>query len=88
MQTSTKLVPREIDKMITYGRIYKMKKLLGIVVLGLLWCNVSFAETKRPELNKDYVYSDLNLNILKYNWKIDKVRSTSEADIYILKKNK
>jgi len=29
--------------MITYGRIYKMKKLLGIVVLGLLWCNVGFA---------------------------------------------
>ena len=23
-----------------------MKKLLGIVVLGLLWCNVGFAETK------------------------------------------
>ena len=36
MQTSTRLVPREIDKMITYGKIYKMKKLLGIVVLGLL----------------------------------------------------
>ena len=27
MQTSTRLVPREIDKTITYGRIYKMKKL-------------------------------------------------------------
>ena len=23
-----------------------MKKLLGIVVLGLLWCNISFAVTK------------------------------------------
>ena len=65
-----------------------MKKLLGILVLGLLWCNVGFAETKRPELDKDYVSRDLNLNILKYNWKIDKVRSTSEADIYILKKDK
>ena len=32
--------------MITYGRIYKMKKLLGIVVLGLFWCNVGFAEWK------------------------------------------
>ena len=32
VQTSTKLVPGEIDKMITYGRIYKMKKLLGIVI--------------------------------------------------------
>ena len=27
MQTSTRLVPREIDKTIIYGRIYKMKKL-------------------------------------------------------------
>ena len=27
MQTSTKLVPGEIDNVITYGRIYKMKKL-------------------------------------------------------------
>ena len=53
-----------------------------------MWCNVGVAETKRPELNKDYVRNDLNLNILKYNWKIDKVRSTSEADIYILKKDK
>ena len=44
MQTSTKLVPGEIDKMITYGRIYKMKKLLGILVLGLLWCNVGSAK--------------------------------------------
>ena len=23
-----------------------MKKLLGIVILGLLWCNVGFAETR------------------------------------------
>ena len=65
-----------------------MKKLVAILFLGLLWCNVGFAETKRPERNKDYIYNDLNLNILKYNWKIDKVRSTSEADIYILKKDK
>ena len=65
-----------------------MKKLSLYVFLGLLWCNVGVAETKRPELNKDYVRNDLNLNILKYNWKIDKVRSTSEADIYILKKDK
>ena len=36
-ETQLKINPkksREIDKMITYGRIYKMKKLLGIVVLG------------------------------------------------------
>jgi len=65
-----------------------MKKLLMYVLLVLMVCNVGFAETKRPELDKDYVSRDLNLNILKYNWKIDKVRSTSEADIYILKKDK
>ena len=65
-----------------------MKKLSLYIFLVLMWCNVGVAETKRPELNKDYVRNDLNLNILKYNWKIDKVRSTSEADIYILKKDK
>jgi len=27
-----------------------MKKLLGMVVLGLLWCNVSFAEVKVLEM--------------------------------------
>jgi len=32
--TGTRLVHGEIDKTITYGRIYKMKKLLGILVLG------------------------------------------------------
>ena len=68
--------------------ITKMKKLSLYVLLVLMVCNVVFAETKRPELDKDYVSRDLNLNILKYNWKIDKVRSTSEADIYILKKDK
>ena len=36
MQSWTRLGHREIDNMIAYGRIYKMKKLLGIVVLGLL----------------------------------------------------
>ena len=65
-----------------------MKKLLGILVLGLLWCSVGIAEIKAPKPNQDYSDRDLNLNILKYNWKIDKVRSTNEADIYILKKDK
>ena len=65
-----------------------MKKAIVIIVLGLLWCNVGFAETQRPELDKDYVKRDLNLNIIKHNWKIDKVRSTNESDIYILKKDK
>ncbi len=43
-----------------------MKKLLGILVLGLLLCNIGFAEEiKRPE----YSYSSFNYNILKYKWK-------------------
>ena len=29
-----------------------MKKLLGILVLGLLWCNVGFAESVNKRLNK------------------------------------
>ena len=43
-----------------------MKKLLMIIVLGLLWCNVGFAETKRPELDKDYVSRDLLEDLLEY----------------------
>ena len=29
-----------------------MKKLLGIVVLGLLWCNASFAETAKEQASR------------------------------------
>ncbi len=29
-----------------------MKKLLGILVLGLLWCNLGFAESRFGELTK------------------------------------
>ena len=31
-----------------------MKKLLGIVVLGLLWCNVGVAETMNEPLDDNY----------------------------------
>ena len=38
-----------------------MKKLLGIVVLGLLWCNINLADEKpgrffedQPDVNDDY----------------------------------
>ena len=34
----------------------------------------------------DYSKTSLNLNITKYDWKIDKLRSTSTTDIYYLKK--
>ena len=43
MQTGARLEHREIDKTITYGRIYKMKKLLSILVLGLLFCSSGFS---------------------------------------------
>jgi len=51
-----------------------MKKLLGIVVLGLLWCNVGVAESfceKYPEndICKKKLYSPLN-DLLKDGYKI------------------
>ena len=45
--------------MTIYVRIYKMKKLLGILVQGLLWSNVGFAEK-------------VNLNKLKFSKDITK----------------
>ena len=33
-----------------------MKKLLGIVVLGLLWCNVGNAEINEPGTDKKCLY--------------------------------
>ena len=54
-----------------------MKKLLGIVVLGLLWCNVGFAECtkiQKPDLTSlnwtlvdETIYENINLGIgLRY----------------------
>ena len=64
-----------------------MKKLLGIVVLGLLWCNVGFADDKKElKALKDYSW-DLNDNIINFGWKIKSKRNTSKYDIYILTKN-
>ena len=37
-----------------------MKKLLEIVVLGLMWCNISFAETIE-EKRSHYIYNNLSL---------------------------
>ena len=49
MHTVVKLADRNAD---TERIELNMKKLLGIVVLGLLWCNVGFADdqAKRKEL--------------------------------------
>ena len=46
-----------------------MKKLLGIVVLGLLWCNFSSAEFKLPnqdysEIKSVYSYGDKKLIVV------------------------
>ena len=60
-----------------------MNKFLGIVVLGLLWCSITYAEESRPK----YSYS-LNKNIIEHGWKIKSKRFTSEKDIYTLTKDK
>ena len=41
-----------------------MKKLLGIVVLGLLWCDVGFAEVLTWECGKSE-------NLKWINWQLD-----------------
>ena len=64
-----------------------MKKLFLYIFLGLLWCNVGFAEDKKElKWGTDYS-SDLNGNILNYGWKIKSVRKTNDKEIYILNKN-
>ena len=64
-----------------------MKKLFLYIFLGLLWCNVGFAEDKKElKWSKDYSHK-LNDNIINYGWKIKSVRKTNKFDIYILNKN-
>ena len=56
-----------------------MKKLLGIVVLGLMWCNVGFAESDYEKAKAEaeealkeqpnYSAGSLNWSIKKYKWK-------------------
>ena len=64
-----------------------MKKLFLYIFLGLLCCNVVFAEDKK-ELKWGIDYSsDLNGNIINYGWKVKSVRKTNDKEIYILNKN-
>ena len=64
-----------------------MKKLFLYIFLGLLWCNIGFAEDKKElKWGKDYS-SDLNDNIINYGWKVKSVRKTNDKEIYILNKN-
>ena len=46
-----------------------MKKLLGIVVMGLLWCNVGFAGPTTVEAAKDYFFKNKeNLDPIEGIW--------------------
>jgi len=65
-----------------------MKKLLGIVVLSLLWFNVLFAQEFKTLLkNKDYSTKSYNDNIVNYNWKpAGSFVAKSGVQIYYLKK--
>ena len=50
-----------------------MKKLLGILVLGLLWCNVGFAESKNLKL--------LNIKLLEIENQLDSCINSKDKDI-------
>lgn len=66
MQTWTPLGHREIDNMITYGKIYKMKKLLSILVISLLFGGSAFAEIY--ELNKCIIMDEGRAKHTKAKW--------------------
>ena len=56
MQTSTRLVSREIDKTIKYGRIYKMKKLSSkkkILQIRMLNKNLQKMKLRKGKRVKD-----------------------------------
>ena len=61
-----------------------MKKILGIVVLVLMWCNVGFSE--EPTFEKRY----MNENIIEHGWKVKKstmtILKSAPVEIYTLTK--
>ena len=65
-----------------------MKKLLGIVVLGLLWCNISFAETVELEqgiklnIPKGYAHTELNYKDYYYENTKDVLSDKEREEIY------
>ena len=71
-----------------------MKKLLGIVVLGLLWCNISFADDKHlDDFNKwlndngHHQYLDKESDNVRYKLDRSVCKSkTLEEDYNIIKK--
>ncbi len=62
-----------------------MKKLLGILALGLFLSNVGFAEEiKRPEYNSH----SFNYNIIKHKWKhTGSFKGENAVQVMILKKD-
>ena len=58
-----------------------MKKLLEILVLGLLWCNVSFGEILTLKCNKDYERIIGKSKFEKY-WPSKSVLSTAQPSLY------
>ena len=73
-----------------------MKKLLGILVLGLLWCNVGFAECIKGDCNNGYgTYTYANGSKYVGEWKDGKENgqgtykfANGKVDKGILKNNK
>lgn len=61
-----------------------MKKFLTTLVVSFIFISPTLSDDNFPEYSRNSV----DQNIIKYNWKIDKVRSTSKSDIYYLKHNK
>ena len=61
-----------------------MKKILRFLVISFIFSNPTLSNENFP----DYSSRSLDENLSKYNWKIDKVRHTSNTDIYYLKNNK
>ena len=58
-----------------------MKKLLGILVLGLLWFNVSFAENffVGQEISNNFIYNkDIQINLSGNNWVV--IRKTTQLE--------
>jgi len=64
-----------------------MKKCILILLIFMINnTNVNAEKYSILKSGVDYSENSLNLNITKYDWKIDKLRSTSTTDIYYLKK--
>ena len=56
-----------------------MKKLLAILVLGLLWCNVGFAEEKRNQINSKLGFKyDISLKLLSSSITAEQLKEIAE----------